>query len=179
MKLFYKILGRSGDFSDVQPLLALFLGGAVLAVFLTVIFQRRRKPAETPPASLLWTLYAQFGTLLWAVLLITLLLGGLSTLRSYLRQTVASFQRSHGRITQANFNAVQTIWGAEQTQDDLKMDLYYAEEITERIESEDLTKPAVLRKKTVCHTNTANPLPSPLPFSSRAPLLPPADLVWS
>ena len=37
------------------------------------------------------------------------------------------------------------------------MDLYYAEEITERIESEDLTKPAVLRKKTVCHTNTANP----------------------
>jgi hypothetical protein len=40
------------------------------------------------------------------------------------------------------------------------MEIYYDEEITERIESEDLTKPAVLRKKTVRHFAPANPFVS-------------------
>ena len=84
-------------------------------------------------------------------------MGGLSLLRSYLHQTVANFQHNHGRITEANYNAVQTIWGAEQNQGELSMDLYYEQEVTERIQSEDLTKPAVLRKKIVRHEVTANP----------------------
>ncbi|HWF19001.1 MAG TPA: hypothetical protein VG754_07015 [Verrucomicrobiae bacterium] len=155
MKLLLKILGRAGDFSDVQPLLALFLGGALLAVFLAVIFQSRAKPAES--SSLLWTLYMKAGTFLWALFLVGFLVSGLSVLRSYLHQTVAKFQRSHGRVTEANYNAVQTIWGAEQSQDELHMDLYYEEEVTERIESEDLTKPAILRKKIVRHDVSANP----------------------
>ncbi len=137
------------------------MGGALLAVFLTVLAQRRRKSGDVVapnPPSLWWTLYAQAGTMLWALLLVTLLLGGLNVLRSYcLHQIVANFQRSHGRITEANYNAVQTIWGAEQNQDELKMDLFWEEEVTERIESEDLTKPAVLRKKIVRHDITANP----------------------
>jgi len=156
MKLLSKILGRTGDFSDVQPLLALFLCGALLAVFLTITWQRRSATAKSNP-SLLWTLYSQLGTLTWALLLVGFLVAGLSYLRSYLHQTVANFQRTHGRITEANFNAVQTIWGAEQNQDELKLDLYWEEEVTERIESEDLTKPAVLRKKIVRHDITANP----------------------
>ncbi len=125
-----------------------------------MLAQRRRKSGDVAPSnppSLWWTLYAQAGTMLWAFLLVTMLLGGFNVLRSYLHQIVANFQRNHGRITEANYNAVQTIWGAEQTQDELKMDLYYEEEVTERIESEDLTKPAVLRKKIVRHTITANP----------------------
>src|SRR5579863_3232055 len=109
MKLLSKLLGRTGDFfSDVQPLLAFFLCGALLAVFLTIIFQRRARPADAPPSSLLWTLYAQFGKLMWATLLISFLLGGLNYLRAYLRQSVANFQHSHGRVTEANYNAVQT-----------------------------------------------------------------------
>ncbi|MDB6021947.1 MAG: hypothetical protein JWQ04_1804 [Pedosphaera sp.] len=155
--LLTKLLGRTGDFSDVQPLLALFLGGALLAVFLAVIFQRRSKPAESSPPNLLWTLYTRLGTLLWALLLVGFLVSGLSALRSYLHQTVANFQRNHGRVTEANYNAVQTIWGAEQSQGELKMDLYYEEEVTERIESEDLTKPALLRKKIVRHDINSNP----------------------
>src|SRR5205823_1459997 len=75
----------------------------------------------------------------------------------YLHQTLAGFQRSHGRITEANYNAVQTIWGAEQQQGSLQMEMFYEEEVTERIESEDLTKPAVLRKKIVRHVITSNP----------------------
>src|ERR1700751_3958020 len=74
MKLLLKLLGRTGDFSDVQPLLALFLGGALLAVFLAAAFQRRAKSAESSPPSLWWTLYNKLGTLLWAMLLVGFLL---------------------------------------------------------------------------------------------------------
>src|ERR1700722_6620072 len=157
--LLTRLLGRAGGFSDVEPLLALFLGGGLLAVFLTTLFQRRTKPGGAPP-SLVWTLYVQIGVLLWAVFLVSLLASGLSTLRSYLHQTVANFQHSHGRITDANFKAVETIWGSEQQQGDLKLDLYWEEEVTERIESEDLTRPAILRKKTVRHNITENPFVS-------------------
>lgn len=155
--LLSKLLGRVGGLADVQPLLALFLGGALLAVFLAVILHQRQKPQGTAAPSLLWTLYVQLGLLIWALFVVSFLMGGLSLLRSYLHQTVANFQRSHGRITEANYNAVQTIWGAEQNQGELSMDLYYEQEETERIQSEDLTKPAVLRKKIVRHDVNANP----------------------
>lgn len=157
MKLLLKLLGRAGDFSDVQPLLALFLGGALLAVFLAVFFQRRARTAENTPPGLVWLLYSKLGLLLWALMLVGLLMSGLSTLRSYLHQTVANFQHNHGRVTQANYNAVQTIWGAEQSQGELSMELYWEEEVTDRIESEDVTKPAVLRKKIVRHEINSNP----------------------
>ena len=150
-----KLLGRASDLADVQPLLALFLGGALLAVFLAAR-HARTKPDATPP-TLLWTLYHESIRLTWALLLVLFLVNAFSVLRTYLRQTVAHFQRTHGRITDANYNAVQTIWGAEQQQGELRLELSWDEEITERIESEDLTKPAVLRKKLLRHTVTDNP----------------------
>jgi hypothetical protein len=70
---------------------------------------------------------------------------------------VASFQRTHGRVTEANFKAIQTIWGTPQEQGELRFNLYWEEEVTERIESEDLTRPTLTRKKTVRHDITDNP----------------------
>jgi hypothetical protein len=155
--VFAKLLGRAGDLIDVQPVLALFLGGSFLAVFLAVTL--RPAPAAKTEArpSLLWLLYHQCARFLWALTLVAFLLASLSLLRVYLHHTLAAFQRSHGRITQANYNAVQTIWGAEQDQGELRAELFYEEEVTERIESEDLTKPAVTRKKIIRHNITANP----------------------
>lgn len=155
--LLSRLLGRAGGFSDVEPLLALFLGGGLLAVFLTAMLHRKSKSPEGSPPGLLWTLYVQLGVLLWALFLVSFLMSGLSLLRSYLHQTVANFQHSHGRVTEANYKAVETIWGAEQQQGDLNLALYWEEEVTERIESEDLTKPAILRKKIVRHDITSNP----------------------
>lgn len=153
----FKLLGRAGDLVDVQPVIALFLGGALLAVFLSTLFASGKSADANGKRSLLWTLYRQFSRLLWASMLVTFLVATLSLLRIYLRQTLANFQRSHGRVTQANYNAVQTIWGAEQTQAGLRMELFYEEEVIERFESEDITKPAVLRKKIVRHDITSNP----------------------
>jgi hypothetical protein len=155
--ILFKILGRAGGLADVPPVLALFLGGAFLAVFLTALLRAKSPVDASGKSSLLWTLYHQCGRWLWALMLISLLAGALTTLRNCLHRTLAEFERSHGRVTEANFNAVQTIWGAEQTQNELGLEMYYEEEATERIESEDLTKPAVLRKKIVRHDITANP----------------------
>jgi hypothetical protein len=158
--LFPKLLGRAADLVDVQPVVALLLGGALLAVFLTATLKPRLAAEPQAGGSLLWLLYHQFTRLLWALTLAGFLISALSLLRVYLHQTLAGFQRSHGRITQSNYNAVQTIWGAEQEQGALHAELFYEEEVTERIESEDLTKPAVLRKKTVRHTISSNPFVS-------------------
>ena len=152
-----KLLGRLGDFSDVQPLPALFIGAALFAVFLSTTLRHAKPEDAHAPSGLLWRLYVHLKTLLWAASLTGCLVVGLSSLRSYLHQTVAHFQRSHGRVTEANYNAVQTIWGAEQNQIDLGFDVYSETEETERIESEDPLKPAILRKTTVRKNITSNP----------------------
>jgi len=153
-----KLLNRASDLADVEPIIALFLGAALLAVFLTAL-SRNRSGDESAGGNpgLIWTLYRNFTRLAWAVLLVALLAGTISVLRSYLRQTAGNFQRTHGRVTQANYNAVETIWGAEQVQSELNVDIYHDEETTERIESEDPAKPALIRKKTVHKSVTGNP----------------------
>jgi hypothetical protein len=152
-----KITSRASDLVAVEPLLALFLGAALLTVFLTGLLPTRTTGAAGNKSSLLWVLYGHSHRLVIALMLVALLVAAISVLRSYLRQTSANFQRTHGRVTQANYDAVQTIWGAEQEQGELKVQIYTDEEVTERIESEDLTRPAVLRKKTVRNAITANP----------------------
>ena len=152
-----KLSGRASGLADVEPVLALFLGAALLAVFLSAFRQSKSNTDSSGKLSLLWTLYGHFTHLARALMLVALLAATVSVLRGYLRQSVSNFQRTHGRVTQANYDAVRTIWGAEQEQGELKVEIYTDQEVTERIESEDLTKPAVLRKKIVRHPVTANP----------------------
>jgi hypothetical protein len=154
-----KLLGRTSDLIEVQPVLALFIAGALLAVFVTALMPWKNTSSSNE-RSLLWTIYHQLmrGTRALAVVLI--LVAAFSLLRTYLHRSLSTFQHNHGRITEANYNAVQTIWGAEQQQGELRMDVYYDEEVTERIESEDLTKPAILRKKIVRHYAPGNPFVS-------------------
>jgi hypothetical protein len=153
-----KLLNRASDLADVEPVIALFLGAALLAVFLTTLFQNKSAiETDGENSGFIRTLYKNFTRLTWAILLVALLAGTISVLRSYLRQTVNHFQRTHGRVTQANYDAVETIWGAEQVQGELNVDIYHDEESTERIESEDPTKPALIRKKTVHTSVPGNP----------------------
>jgi len=155
-----RILGRASDLVQVEPTIALFIGAALLAVFLTALLPAKSTAESGGGSSLLWTLYRNLLRLTWALLFVALLAGTISVLRSYLRHSLANFQRTHGRITEANYNAVQTIWGAEQVQGELNVDIYHTDEITERIESEDPAKPALLKKKTVHKTVTGNPFVS-------------------
>jgi hypothetical protein len=155
-----RILGRASDLIQIEPTIALFIGAALLAVFLTALFTAKSTVESSGSSSLAWTLYRNCMRLTWALLLVMLLTGSISVLRSYLQLSLANFQRTHGRITQANYNAVQTIWGAEQVQGELNVDIYHTEEVTERIESEDPAKPALLKKKMVHTSITGNPFVS-------------------
>lgn len=151
------LLSRARNLADTEPLIALFLGAALLAVFLSALKRNQTAESGGEKPSLIWVLYGHLTRLVWATSLVAFLAVTISVLRTYLHQTVANFQRTHGRVTTANYNAVQTIWGAEQTQAELNAIYYVDEEQTERIESEDLTKPAVLRKKNVRHVANGNP----------------------
>jgi hypothetical protein len=154
--LVMRLIGRASDLAQTQPLLALCLGAALFAVFISLLL---RKPTAVAKAktSLLWTLYSQASRFLFAAAVVLLLAQTLGVLRTYLRKSVAHFQQTHGRVTEANYNAVQTIWGAEQTQRELTLKIYYDEEETERTEFENSTKPALIRKKMVRHNIVGNP----------------------
>ena len=152
-----RILGRASDLVQVEPTIALFLAAALFAVFLAALLPAKATVETGGGSSLVWTLYRNAARLAWALLLVALLTGTISVLRSYLQQSLANFQRTHGRITQANYDAVQTIWGAEQVQGELNVDIYHNEEVTERIESEDPAKPALLKTKLVHTSITGNP----------------------
>ena len=153
-----QLLNRASALANVEPSIALFLAAALLAVFLTALLPRQADGAvDDKNPSLIWTLYRNSRRMLWAVLLLALVVGTISVLRSYLRHTEEDFQRTHGRITEANYNAVETIWGSEQVQPELNVDIYHDEEQDERIESEDPTKPALIRKKTVHVSMPGNP----------------------
>jgi hypothetical protein len=154
-----RLLSRASNLVDVEPTIALFIGAALLTVWLTILFATR--PAVEPGgSSLVWTVYRNLMRLTWALLLVTLLAGAISVLRAYLQHSLTHFQQTHGRITQANYDAVQTIWGAEQAQGELNVDVYHTEEVTERIESEDPAKPALLKTKKVHKSITGNPFVS-------------------
>jgi hypothetical protein len=79
-----KLLNRASDLADVEPTIALFLAAALLAVFLTALFQSdpAAEIGEKNP-SLLWTLYRSVKRWLWALLLVMLFTGTISVVRSY------------------------------------------------------------------------------------------------
>lgn len=161
MKMFVlKLFNRAEDLAQTQPVVALFLAGALLALFLSAFFDAVKASGPNSDNSLVSQLYRGAKALVWGLMLVAFTATALSLLRGYLHQTLAAFQRTHGRITQANYLAVQTIWGTPQVQTDLRMEIHHDEEITERIESEDLTRPAVLRKKLVRHFAPGNPFVS-------------------
>ncbi len=157
--LISRLLHSATALANTEPVISLFLGAALLAVFYAAL-QRPAKSQANSPAGLPGLLYHHLGRLICAASLIALLLTTISVLRTYLRQTANDFQRTHGRITQANYDAVQTIWGAEQVQNELNVDVYHNEDTVERIESEDPTKPALLRPKTVHKSASGNPFVS-------------------
>ena len=155
MELLQQLVSLAQNFLDRQPALALAMGGTLTAVFLCTVFGRREDKRE--PSGVAVGIYLQFCRIIWAALLVALVAGAAILLQSYLGRTLSEYHHAHGRLTEANLQAVHTIWGDEQVQGELSADLWWEQEETERIESEDLSKPAVTRKHTVRYTVAENP----------------------
>ena len=154
-RLLSKVIDQASDLAHREPIISLFIGAALIALFVAAYQQHSDPGSKEEP--FLWKIYRKFERLLWASILVAATAATIALVRGYLRQTLSSFQSSHGRVTQANYNSVQTIWGSEQVQRELRAQYYYDEEVVERLESEDVTKPAVLRKKTVRQHLPDNP----------------------
>ena len=152
-----KLIAQATEFAQREPVISLFIGAGLLTLFASAYWQSQKRH---PGQSFWHAIWGKVESLLWAATLIAATAVTLALLRGYLHQTLSAFQSSHGRVTQANYNAVQTIWGSEQVQRELRVQFYYDEEVVERLESEDLTKPAVLRKKTVRQFLPGNPFVS-------------------
>jgi hypothetical protein len=127
------VFGR--NYLDRQPTLAL----AFVAALIIVLVHAARMPAATLTGRI-----ARFG---WGLVLVMFLIGAAMVLKSYQSSALADFRRTHGRVSEANYEAVQNIWGPEQTQLELTVEFGYDEEVTERVEFEDPTKPALIKKK--------------------------------
>jgi len=142
---------RASASLGAQPLFAVLLGAALAAVFLQAALKTDAAP------SLAWAVWTRLGRFVWAATLAGLLLGAAMGLSNYLDRTAANFRHDHGRVTEANQDAVRTIWGPEQAQCELSVALRWEEEQLEGLESEDPTKPTVTRKRKVIHTIDENP----------------------
>jgi hypothetical protein len=126
-------LGR--NYVDRQPTLAL----AFIAALIIVLVHAARTPAANLAGKL-----GRFG---WGLVLVGFLVGAAMVLKSYQNEALSEFRRTHGRVSEANYNAVQNIWGPEQNQQELTVEFGYDEEVTERVEFEDQSKPALIKKK--------------------------------
>ena len=155
MELLSQLVSLAQNLLDRQPALALAMGGTLVAVFLCTIFGRRDDKPE--PAGVAVGIYRQLCRLMWAAAVVALVAGAVVLLQSYLTRALSDYRHNHGRLTEVNLQAVRTIWGDEQVQGELSADLWWEEEETQRIESEDLAKPAVTRKHTVRYTVAENP----------------------
>src|SRR5947207_3091651 len=96
--ILFRLLGRSSDLVNVHPVIAFFVGGALLTVFLTILFHHRPSPESGSRSGLVWLLYYRLTRLLWALMVVGFLVAVLSLLRVYLHQTLAAFQHTHGRV---------------------------------------------------------------------------------
>ncbi|HEV8322604.1 MAG TPA: hypothetical protein VG389_13390 [Myxococcota bacterium] len=153
--LLSRLVGAAREFLTREPILALALCGAFAAVYLRTLLNGGAAPPEdsAPIWPRLWRTVARLAA---AGALAAGLAGAFVGLRSYLNDTLATFRFTHGRVSEVNLDAVRTIWGDEQVQGDLSVGLSYDVEETERLEPEDPTMPAVLRKKTVTHSVDEN-----------------------
>jgi hypothetical protein len=147
-----QVLESARELIDRQPVLALALGGALAALFLTTVL---KTPVAAPGVGS-WLAH-RAARLVWGFALVAFLAIAVMTLRSYLTRVQSEFRHAHGRITEVNLQAVRTIWGSEQVQGELTPELGYDVEDTERLESEDPTQPALIRKTKRYEVVTANP----------------------
>jgi len=138
-----KFSGATFEFLHREPILAIALGAALLALFLT--FARQEGAAPPDPRSLPWHVWLRSGQAMRAAVAVAIAGMLFLGLRRHVNDTVDRFRFTHGRVTEVNLGAVRTIWGDEQVQGELSVDLAYETEEVERLEPEDPTMPAVLR----------------------------------
>jgi len=146
MELLQQLISLAQDFLDREPTVALVLGGSLVAAFFTAALRTPKKDAPNSPRNALQSIGLRLLQVGWALILVGFLICGVVVMKRCLNEALSDFRQTHGRVSEANYQAVQTIWGPEQSQQELTVQFGYDEEVTERVEFDDPTKPALIKK---------------------------------
>jgi hypothetical protein len=160
MELLQQLVALAQDFLNREPIVALVLGGAFVAAFFTAVLRAPGNDALDRPRNTLQTIGWRLLQTGWALVLVAFLVCAVVVMKRCLNEALTNFRQTHGRVSETNYEAVQTIWGPEQSQQELTVQFGYDEEDTERVEFDDPTKPALIKKKTVHRTVPGNPFES-------------------
>jgi hypothetical protein len=153
MELLQQLISLAQDFLNREPTLALVLGGSFVAAFFTAVLRTHRPERPRNPLQAVGLRLLQTG---WALILVGFLMCAVVVMKRCLNEALSDFRQTHGRVSEANYEAVQTIWGPEQSQQELAVQVGYDEEVTERVEFDDPTKPALIKKHTEHRTVAGN-----------------------
>jgi len=77
-----------------------------------------------------------------------LFLGLLWSFRAILNSNLATFEGSHGRVSEANYESLQTIWGGPQVQQEIRVEHSVERTVEEELPREDPSKPPLFHKVT-------------------------------
>ncbi|HWB80743.1 MAG TPA: hypothetical protein VG755_37530 [Nannocystaceae bacterium] len=130
------VIGRVMAWMDSEPVVGLMMMVAAVVTF-AGIYRREGGPAPGP--------WAWLRRIVEAGTLATLLMGLLWAFRAVLGDNAFSFHAEHGRVSEANFHSLQTIWGAPHVQRELVVRHYRKVVAREEQFRDDPTLPPVFR----------------------------------
>lgn len=130
------VVARVLAWMEQEPVVGLMMTVAAVVTFAGV-FRRDGGPEPGP--------WAWVRRIIEAGTMAVLLMGLLWAFRAVLGDNAATFRAEHGRVSEANFRSVQTIWGAPHVQRELVVRHYHT--VVEREEQfrDDPTLPPVFR----------------------------------
>ncbi|MBX7079216.1 MAG: hypothetical protein K1X88_08540 [Nannocystaceae bacterium] len=130
------VIGRVMAWMDSEPVVGLMMAVAAVVTF-AALYRRDGGPGPGP--------WAWLRRVVEAGTLATLLMGLLWAFRAVLGGNAVAFHAEHGRVSEANFHSLQTIWGAPHVQRELVVRHYRKVVTREEQFRDDPTLPPVFR----------------------------------
>ena len=137
MNLLKYVFDRFFGWMTHEPFIGLLMIIAALVLFLTT-YKNKRAPESVSFWPWLRGILEAFGVAL-------LFLGLLWSFRAILNHNSSGFQRAHGRVSQANFKSLKTIWGAPHIQRELSTHHTIEKDVKEEIPRKNPAAPPLYR----------------------------------
>lgn len=134
------IVDRFFNWMEFEPAIGIMMVLAAIVLFVKAY----NKNGAFQPASL----WEWIRRLIEAASVAVLFLGLLWAFRVILNDNYIDFQKTHGRISEANYESVKRIWGAPHVQRELHIVHYMEKTVKEEIPREDPGEPPLYRMRT-------------------------------
>ncbi len=140
--MFAFILDRITSWISLEPI-AMFLMVATVVILFIRTFRKNGKPEGGR-----FTFWEWLRRILESLAVALLFMGILWAFRAVLDDVTSGFQMNHGRVSETNYNSVESIWGGPLVQRELAVHHYIEVTRKEELPREDITKPPLYRTVT-------------------------------